>query len=145
MLNTASFRPTRFSTKETLLLCINCVLFARIGFIPRRVRSDISFFRSAIEEITGFINNANLARKYVSSLFDSNASRGRLIVTEPNVIDVVEVFSCVFIPFVEHDPLEKMIFPPTEMISDKIFEILETFPFSESIIIPIFGNGVECT
>ena len=32
--------------------------------------------------MTGFINRASLARKYVSSWLDSNASRGRFMATE---------------------------------------------------------------
>ena len=63
-------------------------------------------------------------------MFDSNASRGRLIVIEPKVIDVVEVFPCGFIPFVEHDPFEKITLPPIEIICDKTPETFATFPFS---------------
>jgi hypothetical protein len=45
-----------------------------------------------MEERAGFINNANLALKYVSSLFDSNASRGKLIDNDWNLIDAAPVF-----------------------------------------------------
>ena len=42
------------------------------------------------------MSNASLALKYVSSLLDSNASRGRLIVKEPSLIDVPRFFSSYF-------------------------------------------------
>ena len=44
------------------------------------------------------------------------------------MIDGVELFSSDFIPFVAHEPLVKITLPPTAIISDKILEILETFP-----------------
>ena len=56
-----------------------CVFPASIGLRPLLIKSAISFFLKDIEESAGFINKANLALKYVSSLFDSNARRGRLI------------------------------------------------------------------
>ena len=98
--------------------------------MPRLVRSEISFFLITIESIAGLISKASLALKYVSSLFDSNARRGRLIVTEPNVIEVVEVFSSILIPVVEHTPFENMTLPPMEITSDNIFDTLEMIPLS---------------
>ena len=77
--NIASFRPIRLTTKVTDPFCMYCVLFARIGFNPRLVRSEISFFLSDIAASAGFIKSARRALKYVSSLFDSNASLGMLI------------------------------------------------------------------
>ncbi len=58
---------------------MNCVFSASIGFIPRLIKSDTFFLRVAIAAIAGFISNTSLARKYVSSLLDSSARRGRLM------------------------------------------------------------------
>ena len=46
------------------------------------------------------------------------------------MIDVVEVFSFNLVPFVEHNPFEKITIPPIEIISDKMLETLEILPFS---------------
>ena len=46
------------------------------------------------------------------------------------MIDVVEVFSCNLVPFVEQRPFEKITIPPIEIISAKILETLEILPFS---------------
>ena len=103
----------------------------RSGFIPRLVRSEISFFLITIESIAGLISKASLALKYVSSLFDSNASRGRLIVSEPSLIDVPICFSSSFnIAFVEQDPFENITLPPREIIVDKASDTSDIFPFS---------------
>ena len=110
---------------------MNCVFLLRSGFIPRLVRSEISFFLNIIESIAGLISNASLALKYVSSLFDSNASRGRLIVSEPSLIDVPICFSSALsIPLVEQEPFENMTLPPMEIIVESTSEIYDIFHFS---------------
>ena len=94
-------------------MCIRDRFLLRSGFIPRLVRSEISFFLNTIESMAGFMSKASLALKYVSSLFDSNARRGRLIVSEPSLIDVPICFSSAFnIALVEQAPFENIIFPP---------------------------------
>ena len=77
------------------------------------------------------MSNASLALKYVSSLLDSNASRGRLIVKEPSLIDVPRFFSSYFcIAFVVQDPFENITLPPREIIVESISDTSVIFPFS---------------
>ena len=103
----------------------------RSGFIPRLVRSEISFFLNTIESIAGLISKASLALKYVSSLFDSNARRGRLIVKEPSLIEVPICFSSAFsIALVERVPFEKITFPPLEIIVESALDTSVIFPIS---------------
>jgi len=95
------------------------------------VRSEISFFLIIIESIAGLMSKASLALKYVSSLLDSNASRGRLIVKEPSLIDVPIFFSPYFcIAFVVQETYEHITLPPREIIVESMSETSEIFPFS---------------
>ena len=99
---------------------------------PLLVRSEISFFLIAIEANAGFINNASLALKYVSSLFDSNASLGRLIETDSKFIDSgpTDFAEPLLTPELEVCPFANTTFPPSEIISATASEISDTFPLS---------------
>ena len=127
MLKTDSLRPTKLTVSEIELRCMYCVFFASIGFTPRLVRSAISFLRNDIAAIVGFISNASLALKYVSSLFDSKASLGRFIVTEPRLI-VVVFASLICTPCVDMILFDNKILPPNEIISDSSSETSVIFP-----------------
>ena len=105
---------------------------ARIGLNPRLVRSDTFFLLRDIAASAGFIKSASRALKYVSSLFDSNASLGRFIDSDCNFIDegLVASFSERRNPLLDLIPLEKMITPHSSIISERISEKSLTLPFS---------------
>ncbi len=79
-------------------------------------------------------------------MFDSNANRGRLIDTDWSMIEsgaefLVDPFVT---PWLDVCPLANITFPPSEIISDTAAETSVIFPFSLSMIKPIFGTGVIC-
>ena len=115
---TASCRPVRLTTSETVPRCMYCVLRASIGLRPRRVRSDISFLRCDMASRAGGMSRARRALKYVSSLFDSMARRGRFSETDWRLIDGGEPAAArCDRPALDEAPAASMTRPPSETAS----------------------------